>query len=241
MTVTVIAPVEELLRRVRLSSPDRHEPVVVERLPAPLRMVGLGTDAAVVAHPAHPDRVYKVYADEALPALADEHAAYELLAGSTLFASCLGRGDRYLVLSYEPGPTLYDCLVEGIPIGASVMADVEAARNHARRAGLHPKDVHLKNVIVQGSKAKMIDVSKYVAPGDADPVWEALAAAYERYYPAIRGRAVPVWLIETVKRAYREQPTGGPAGSLDAFARRMLRLHKALRLVPGRRTPLEAA
>ena len=240
MTVMEIQPVEQLFRRVRAWSPDRHEPVVVSAMPSPLTIVGTGTDAVVVAHPARPDRVYKVYADEALPALADEHEAYQRLAGCPLFATCLGRGDNYLVLSYEAGPTLYDCLVEGIPVEPEVMADVEAARHQARRRGLHPKDVHLKNVIVQDGRAKMIDVSKYVAPGDDDPVWEALAEAYRRYYPAIRGRAVPVWLIETVKRVYREQDPGG-AFSLDAFAQRMLKLAKVLRFGSGRRTPLEAA
>ena len=116
-------------------------------------------------------------------------------------------------------------------------------RHLKRRAGLHPKDIHLKNVIVQGQRAKVIDVSKYVAPGDADPVWEALAEAYRRYYPAIRGRGIPIWLIETVKRAYRDQGMGTRPGtaSLDAFAGRMLRLAKACRLGGGRRTPLEAA
>ena len=233
-TISAIGPAEDVLALVRLTSPDRHEPVVVDALPVPLRMVGRGTDAVVVAHPAFPDRVFKVYAEAAIGALHDEYLAYERLAGSPLFPSCLGRGDNYLVLTYEAGPTLYDCLVDGTVVRPQVMSDVEAARSHARRAGLHPTEVHLKKVIVQDGRAKVIDVSKYVAPGDDDPVWEALAEAYRRYYPAIRGRAIPVWLIETVKRAYREQPPGG-TGGLDALARRMFRLAKVLRFTQGSR------
>lgn len=233
-TITAMGPAEDVLALVRPTSPDRHEPVVVDALPVPLRMVGRGTDAVVVAHPAWPDRVFKVYADEAAGALHDEYLAYQRLAGNPLFPTCLGRGEHYLVLSYEAGPTLYDCLVAGTVVPSQVIADVETARTQARRAGLHPKDVHLKNVIVQDGRGKVIDVSKYVAPGDDDPVWEALAEAYHRYYPAIRGRAIPVWLIETVKRAYREQPPGGPGG-LDALARRMFRLAKVLRFTQGSR------
>jgi hypothetical protein len=139
-TITAGGPAEDILALVRPESPDRHEPVVVDALPVPLRMVGKGTDAVVVAHPAWPDRVFKVYAEAAADALHDEHLAYERLAGNQLFPACLGRGENYLVLSYEAGPTLYDCLVNGIPVPPQVMADVEAARSQARRAGLHPKD-----------------------------------------------------------------------------------------------------
>ena len=112
----------------------------------------------------------------------------------------LGKGDFFLILTYEPGPTLYDCLVQGIPIPASAMDDVEAARHYARQVGLHPKDVHLKNVLLQGERARILDVSKYVAPGDDDPVWDQLVQGYRRVYPLIRGRRIPVWLMELVKR-----------------------------------------
>jgi len=46
-------------------------------------------------------------------------------------------------------------------------------------------------------------VSKYVAPGDEDNAWEALAEGYRRLYPLLRGRRIRVWLIELVKRRYK--------------------------------------
>jgi hypothetical protein len=54
-------------------------------------------------------------------------------------------------------------------------------------------------------------VSKYVAPGDEDKVWDALAEGYRRLYPLLRGRRIPVWLIEVVKRRYKARVKGGPA------------------------------
>ncbi len=214
--------IEGLLRAVRIRARASNEPIVIEHIPAPLRLLGSGTDAVVVQHPALPDQAFKIYAPETIGCLADEYRAYGQLADSPYFAACLGRGASYLVLSYEHGPTLYECLVQGIPIPEQAMADVEAARHLARQVGLHPKDIHLKNVLLQGDRARIVDVSKYVAPGDADPVWDHLAEGYRRFYPLIRGRRIPVWVIEMVKRRYRAQPKD--QFSLDLFGAKMLRI-----------------
>ena len=214
--------VEPLLRAIRIRASASNEPIVIDHVPAPLRLLGSGTDAIVVQHPGLPERAFKVYAPETVGCLADEYHAYQRLAGSPYFAACLGQGAFYLVLSYEPGPTLYDCLVQGIPVPEQAMADVEAARDHARQVGLHPKDVHLKNVLLQGNRARILDVSKYVAPGDEDRVWDHLAEGYRRFYPLIRGRRIPVWVIEMVKRRYKAQPK--EQFSLDLFGAKMLRV-----------------
>ena len=214
--------VEALLRAIRIRAFANNDPVAIEHLPAPLRLLGIGTDAIAVQHPGLPEQAFKVYAPETVGCLADEYLAYQQLAGSPYFAACLGQGEFYLVLSYEPGPTLYECLVQGIPVPAQAMADVEAARDYARQVGLHPKDIHLKNVLLQGDRARILDVSKYVAPGDEDRVWDHLAEGYRRFYPLIRGRRIPVWVIQTVKRRYQAQPK--EQFSLDLFGARMLRL-----------------
>ena len=195
--------VDELLRAIRIRASASNEPIVLEHVPVPLRILGTGTDAIAVQHPALPGLAFKVYTPETVDCLFDEYCAYEQLAGSPYYAACLGRGDFYLVLSYEAGPTLYECLVEGIPIPERAMADVEIARDYARSVGLHPKDVHLKNIVLQGDRARILDVSKYVAPGDEDRVWDTLAEGYRRFYPLIRGRRIPIWMIERVKRRYK--------------------------------------
>ena len=214
--------VEQRLRAIRIRASASNEPIVIEHLPAPLRLLGSGTDAVVVQHPGLPEQAFKVYAPQTVGCLADEYHAYQRLGGSPYFAACLGHGAFYLVLSYEPGPTLYECLVQGIPVPEQAMADVEAARHHARQVGLHPKDVHLKNVLLQGNRGKILDVSKYVVSGDEDRVWDHLAEGYRRFYPVIRGRRIPVWVIEMVKRRYKAQPK--EQFSLDLFGAKMLRV-----------------
>jgi hypothetical protein len=226
VTPVALAPeadsLERLLAAVRIRARASNEPIVIGHIPAPLQLLGSGTDAIAVRHPGLPARAFKVYAPETIGCLADEYHAYQRLAGSPYYATCLGAGPSWLVLSYEPGPTLYECLVGGIPVPERAMADVEAARDYARQVGLHPKDVHLKNVLLQGDRAKVLDVSKYVAPGDEDRVWDHLAEGYRRFYPMVRGRRIPVWAIELVKRRYKAQRR--EQFSLDAFGDRMLRV-----------------
>ena len=218
----VVHLVQAQVDRVRLRSFASNAPVLIERIPPPLRVVGSGTDAVVVAHPELPAHVFKVFAPESLEALDQEQLSYSLLGSSDHFATCFGRGERHLVLSYEPGLTLYQCLEQGVPVPEQVILDVQAARAYARSRGLNPKDVHLHNVLVQDGRAKILDVSKYVAPGDEDRVWDHLAEGYRRFYPLIKGRRIPVWVIELAKRRYKAQPK--EQFSLDLFGARMLRI-----------------
>src|SRR5438034_11013006 len=96
--------VEGLLEAIRIRAGASNEPITIDHVPAPLRLLGSGTDAIVVAHPGLPELAFKVYAPTTVGCLADEYLAYEHLAGSPYYAACLGRGASYLVLSYEPGP-----------------------------------------------------------------------------------------------------------------------------------------
>ena len=187
---------------VRLHVTGRNTPVAVEHVPAPLQVVGFGTDAVVVSHPLLPGRVFKVYAPERLARLDDELECYRRLAGSAYFATCCGRGGSFLELSPERGPTLLDCLLQGVVVPPSAIEAVEAAREEVRRVGLYPRDIHLKNIVLQGGGVKVLDLAKYHMPGE-DRLWDPLALGYRTVYPLVEGRRVPMPLIELTKRLYR--------------------------------------
>ena len=61
------------------------------------------------------------------------------------------------------------------------------AREYVRQKGLNPRDIHLKNIFLQNGRAKIIDVSEYVQPGN-DLRWEYLKKAYDQYYHLIEGK-----------------------------------------------------
>ena len=110
-----------------------------------------------------------------------------------------------MVISYEEGMTLYDCLLKGIHIPKQVLKDVDDARRYAFDRGLNPRDIHLKNILLHNGRAKIVDVSEYLKPGN-DKRWEYLKEGYQEYYHLIDGKALPHWIIETVRKWYNQTP-----------------------------------
>ncbi len=164
--------------------------------------MGVGTDAAVFRHRELTDVVFKVYSSQATVKKETEESVYLRLGKSPYFPALYGKGSNYIVLSYEEGITLFDCLVEGIEVPEQAIQDVEEARRYTRSIGLNPRDIHLKNVLLQQGRGKVIDVSEYARPGN-DQRWEHLLWGYRFIYPYLRGRKVPVWVLEAIKRFYK--------------------------------------
>src|SRR5690606_19655106 len=125
-----------------------------------------------------------------------------------------GATDRLLVLKYEEGPTLFDCLLQGIPVPDQVIADVETARDFVRKQGMNPRDIHLKNILLQNGRAKLLDVSEYIKPGN-DFRWEHLKKAYTEYYGLIKGTPMPFWLLDTIRKWYHHW--NNYSSSIDEF------------------------
>ncbi len=191
------------LSKISISSNPNNEPVSIHGSSDHLKCIGIGTDAAVFQSLENPAYAFKMYADDKIDKIQIEKKVYELLGDSPYFSTCFGGKDNYLVLSYEEGMTLYDCLLQGIPVPKQIMKDVDHAREYARQKGLNPRDIHLKNVFLQNGRAKIIDVSEYIQPGN-DLRWEYLKKAYDQYYHLIEGRPVPLRLMETIRKRYNQ-------------------------------------
>jgi hypothetical protein len=207
-----------LVGMIDLEGRPDNQPVVLKSVPQPLEIIGVGTDAVVVRHPDVPDTVYKVYAPGREQVQHNEQQVYERLGDSRWFPSMKGAYPGVLVLSYEEGPTLYECLTKGIPIPPSVVAEVDQARQFVRSKGMNPRDIHLKNVLLQQGHAKILDVSEYLKSGD-DGRWDQLVSAYHLFYPLFRGRPIAADVLEEIKQAYR---LGGPSLSVMEWGRRFL-------------------
>lgn len=205
--------VDHLLKQIQIRANKDNQIVTVKQIPSEFQLIGLGTDAIVVWHPSEPEVVFKVFAPGRQDKKIAEATVYERLGSHPNFCHCLGQGEHYLILSYEEGPTLYQCLEEGIVIPEQIIKEVEEARQFARTKGLNPRDVHLKNVILQDGHAKVVDVSEYLKEGN-DLRWDHLIEGYHRYYPFIRGRKIPTWMIEFVKKRYY---TLAPESSISDF------------------------
>ncbi|WP_240627287.1 serine/threonine protein kinase [Thermoflavimicrobium daqui] len=212
---------ELLIKQIDFHSYSDNRIVTIRSIPSELELIGKGTDAVVVRHLDQPHMVYKVYSPERIEKLENEYAVYRQLGDSPYFCVCYSKGSRFLSLSYEEGPTLYECLEQGIEIPDQVIADVEQARSYVRSLGLNPRDIHLKNVIMQDGHAKILDVSEYIYPGD-DGRWNHLVQAYDLFYPLIKGKKIPIWLIEWIKKSYYKQV--GETFSVMEFGKRFAQL-----------------
>ncbi len=193
---------DHVLQHVNVIGNRNNEPVTVTGGVPGLRCIGIGTDAAVFRYEKLPAYAYKVYTADAIQKKDVEAHVYARLAGSRFFPQCYGAGNNYLALSFERGYTLYECLLRGIPVPEQVMIDVEQAREFVRARKLNPRDIHLKNVLLQEGRAKIVDVSEYVKDGN-DYRWEHLMWAYERFYPFIQGAKVHSFILNTISYWYK--------------------------------------
>ncbi|MCT2536280.1 serine/threonine protein kinase [Aquibacillus koreensis] len=189
------------LSQITIYSNPNNEPVTIQGSSDELRCVGVGTDAAVFQSIHVPAYAFKLYAEDRLSKIEVEREVYRLIGDSDYFSTCYASYKRFLVLSYEEGHTLYDCLLQGIHIPEQAIEDVERARDYVRSVNLNPRDIHLKNILLQNGKAMILDVSEYVKPGN-DYRWEHLKKAYDDYYHLIDSKSVPFWLLETIRKWY---------------------------------------
>ncbi|QHE51877.1 serine/threonine protein kinase [Pontibacillus sp. HMF3514] len=191
------------LSQINVTSNPNNEPVSIDGDHKDIRCVGVGTDAAVFQTIHAPLYAFKLYAKDKVYKIKEEERIYRMLGESPYFPKCFEADDRWLVLRYEEGVTLYDCILQGIHIPEQVIKDVEDARGYVREKGLNPRDIHLRNILLQDGRAKIIDVSEYAKSGN-DYRWEHLMQAYHDHYHLIDRKAIPFWLVETVRKWYNQ-------------------------------------
>jgi hypothetical protein len=195
---------QQLLPALQIESVTPHNPVVVHHLPSPWRVLGRGNYAAVLYHPDHPELVVKVYAP-GRPGFEAEREVYRRLGEHPAYSECLYAEDGVLVLRRLHGVTLYDCVHRGLSIPEQVIEDIDRALGYARSRGLHPHDVHGRNVMMHEGRGLVVDVSDFLKEEDCTK-WEDLKGAYHRVYRPLfmpLGLRVPYFALDLVRLGYR--------------------------------------
>ena len=62
---------------------------------------------------------------------------------------------------------------------------------------------HIATKELSKVKAKLLDVSEYMKQGN-DNRWKYLKEGYKDHYHLIDGKALPLWIIETVRKRYNQ-------------------------------------
>lgn len=176
-------------------------------MPPELVLAGKGRSAYVFKYyDGSQVKALKVFFPEYQEIAKREASIYQLLSGSKYYPKLYESGVSYLVIDYIEGHTFFDCLLKGVPIRDEMINEVDAALHEARKKGLNPSDIHLRNLIVtKDNQIKVIDVARFMQT-KSDTQWEDLKQAYYRFYkhPLFPKKISRIWL-EIIAYLYKKQ------------------------------------
>lgn len=134
----------------------------------------------------------------------EEAAIYDTLGHLPYFPNHYETGPTYIVMDYIEGKTLFQCLTEGIWIDPSYIQLVDEALQTARRLGLTPSDVHLRNIILTPSgQIYLIDLARFRQGQRIDHQWEDLKRMYRLYRLRLMPKAYSPRFLNAVAYVYR--------------------------------------
>lgn len=174
-----VIPLEKFVQSVKMTRVNNRTMLAAQ--PADWHFVGQGRSAFVFKMTGE-NKVVKVFFPEFAHLAKEEADIYHCLEGLPYFPKLYNHGPNYVVMDFIEGKTLYQCLVEGIVVTEKMIEQVDAALDSARKRGLNPSDIHLRNIILTpGGDIKMIDVVRFRQRKDCIQ-WEDLKRAYYSYY-----------------------------------------------------------
>ncbi|BAZ13435.1 hypothetical protein NIES4071_52740 [Calothrix sp. NIES-4071] len=195
---------QHLLPKVKVESIHPHDPVEVDNLPQPWRLLGRGNYAGVFYHPEYVDIVVKIYAP-GRQGFEEEVEVYSRLGEHPAFSQCYYAKPNFLVLKRLPGTTLYDCIQRGMGIPKRVIEDVDEALEYAVSRGLYPHDIHARNVMMYEGRGYVVDISDFLHQETCSK-WENFKKAYYWLYRPLLcplGLRVPYFLLDIIRKGYR--------------------------------------
>lgn len=193
-----------LLPNIEMKSVCSFDPIVVDSVPKPWILLGVGNYAAGLTHPEFPEYVVKIYA-QGRHGIEEEVEAYQKIKSHPSYSECFYHTDNYLILKMLKGKTLYACINEGIPIPESVIKDVDEALKYAKSVGLNPHDVHAKNVMIVENRGVVVDISDFTKT-EKCVLWEHFKKVYYKIYLPLLYKshpAIPEFYLNIIRKGYR--------------------------------------
>jgi hypothetical protein len=194
----------ELLPQIRLTTKSPFDPIIVNNRSKSWKTIGSGNYAGVFSHDSHPERVVKVYG-RSPEELNKEIEVYKRLGNHESYSTLYDYGENYLILKKLKGITLFDAVVNGVPIPEVVIKGIDAGLDYARSVGLNPFDVHGKNVVMYQGRGYIVDVSDFYKIGYCRK-WDDLKKAYKKIYRPFIYKyhpPIPFLVVDGVRKGYR--------------------------------------
>lgn len=128
------------------------------------------------------EKIIKIFLEESRGEFICERKVYETLGDEEGFLKMYVYGENYLVLDYIQGKTLYKLLREGVFIKAEYIEKVAEYVENIKRKGLHPNDLHLKNILIDGEeRVWIVDLARFLDK-KRDKRWDHLYWVYWHLY-----------------------------------------------------------
>lgn len=193
---------EELARSVAFKM--KRSKVTLANMDPTLEPIGQGR-SAYAFRIRNTDKVLKVFFPPFHDIAKEEAEIYRQLSGSHFYPVLYESGENYIVIDYIDGKTLYDCLVDGHPILPSYLDEVDQALDIARKKGLNPSDIHLRNIIMTtDGHIKLIDVARF-RQNKSCSQWDDIKAAFNTIYNQhFYSRRIPAPLLSTIAYLYKK-------------------------------------
>ncbi|WP_078429727.1 serine/threonine protein kinase [Alkalihalobacterium alkalinitrilicum] len=169
-----------------------------------LELIGTGKSAAVFKV-SSTKLAIKVFYPQYTNLANVEADIYRKLNGIDYYPTLHADGPNYVVIDLIEGNTLYSCLNKGIEVHEKVINEVDNALRFAKKRGLNPSDVHLKNIfITPDSAVRIVDVARFTQEAPC-PKWKDTKKAYYKFYRrGILPKKMPTFLLDTIGRIYRK-------------------------------------
>lgn len=172
---------------------------------AKLTFIGAGRSAAVFKIKSE-NLALKVFFPDYIYIAKEEAAIYKVLEGNDYFPQLYEIGNNFLLMDYIRGKTLFDCLAQGIQLTDSIISEIDQALLSAKRAGLNPSDIHLRNIILTTErKIKLIDVARFRQTKDCRQ-WTDLKKAFFTFYKkAYFPKKIPRFILNMIAFVYKKR------------------------------------
>ena len=199
----IIIRFQELAASVKILS-KKNKSILLE-YDSSLTLIGAGRSAFVFKI-SQTNKAVKVFFPKYAHLAKEEAEIYERLQHIAYYPTLYETGSNYLVIDYIEGSTLFECLTKGVIISDEVVKEIDYAIQLARKEGLNPSDIHLRNLFLTlDKKVKIIDVVRFKQTKECIK-WRDLKYAFyhyyiKRYFP----KKIPAFILNIIAVLYKKE------------------------------------
>ncbi|MFJ7744555.1 protein kinase family protein [Peribacillus sp. NPDC097295] len=193
---------DKLAQSVKIANDKNHTLMAADDS---LSLIGTGR-SAYVFRIQNTNLALKVFFPTYTQTAKIEADIYRTVQNIEYYPTLYDAGDDYLVIDYIDGRTLFEHLTIGIPVTEEKIKEIDHALNLARKVGLNPSDIHLRNILITSQKkVKIIDLARFRQTKSCKQ-WHDLKRVFHLFYrrPYFPKR-IPTFILNSIAAIYKKR------------------------------------